>query len=104
VFRSVYSARNAEYQVRAMTVGSTIALLSPGETKLAGQISAKTTGLTRSWEYWSMRVAKAGGSAGAPKQTPAGGGKAKSVKAKTKAKKIAKKKAAPRRAAKRGRR
>jgi hypothetical protein len=61
VFRSVFSARNAEYQVRAMTIGSDIATLSPGETKLAGQISAKTTGLTRSWEYWSMRVAKTGG-------------------------------------------
>jgi len=61
VFRSVFSARNAAYQVMAMTIGSDIATLSPGETKLAGQISAKTTGLTRSWEYWSMRVAKAGG-------------------------------------------
>lgn len=62
VFRSVFSARNAEYQVRAMSVGSDIATLSPGETSLAGQISSKTTGLTRSWEYWSMRVAnKAGG-------------------------------------------
>jgi HCOMODA/2-hydroxy-3-carboxy-muconic semialdehyde decarboxylase len=63
VFRSVYSARNAEYQVRALTIGDTIASLSPGETELAGAISAKTTGLTRSWEYWSMRVAKAGGAA-----------------------------------------
>src|SRR5215472_9580139 len=66
IFRSVFSARNAEYQVRAMTIGSTITSLSPGETRLAGQISAKTTGLTRSWEYWSMRVAKrAGGPAAA---------------------------------------
>jgi HCOMODA/2-hydroxy-3-carboxy-muconic semialdehyde decarboxylase len=57
VFRSVFSARNAAYQVMAMTIGSDIATLSPGETSLAGQISSKTTGLTRSWEYWSMRVA-----------------------------------------------
>ena len=57
VFRSVFSARNAEYQVRAMTIGSEIATLSPGEAKLASQISSKTTGLIRSWEYWSMRVA-----------------------------------------------
>jgi len=57
VFRSVFSARNAEYQVRSMSIGSDIATLSAGETKLAGQISAKTTGLSRSWEYWSMRVA-----------------------------------------------
>ena len=34
VFRSVFSARNAEYQVRAMTIGSDIATLSPGETQL----------------------------------------------------------------------
>jgi len=57
VFRSVFSARNAEYQVRALTIGTEIATLSPGEAKLAGQISSKTTGLMRSWEYWSMRVA-----------------------------------------------
>lgn len=61
VFRTVYSARNAEYQVRAMTIGDKVASLSPGETELAGSISAKTTGLTRSWEYWAMRVVKAGG-------------------------------------------
>jgi HCOMODA/2-hydroxy-3-carboxy-muconic semialdehyde decarboxylase len=67
VFRSVYSARNAEYQVRGLTIGSTVASLTPGETELAGQISAKTTGLTRSWEYWSMRLAKAGGASAAPK-------------------------------------
>ena len=60
VFRCVFSARNAEYQVRAMTIG-TASSLSPGETELAGGISKKTTGLDRSWEYWSMRVAKAGG-------------------------------------------
>jgi HCOMODA/2-hydroxy-3-carboxy-muconic semialdehyde decarboxylase len=58
VFRAVFSARNAEYQVRAMTIGTDIATLSAGEAKLAGEISAKTTGLTRSWEYWSMRIAK----------------------------------------------
>ena len=63
VFRSVYSARNAEYQVQSLAIGGAIASLSPGETQLAGQIVATTTGLTRSWEYWSMRVAKAGGAA-----------------------------------------
>jgi HCOMODA/2-hydroxy-3-carboxy-muconic semialdehyde decarboxylase len=61
VFRSIYSARNAEYQVRALTVGGSVASLTPGEAELAGQISRKTTGLMRSWEYWSIRVAKAGG-------------------------------------------
>jgi len=66
VFRSVYSARNAEYQVQALAIGGAIASLSPGETKLASQIVATTTGLTRSWEYWSMRVAKAGGGGAKP--------------------------------------
>jgi ribulose-5-phosphate 4-epimerase/fuculose-1-phosphate aldolase len=59
VFRTIYAARNAEYQVRAMSIGG-ITPLSPGEIELAGGISTKTTGLTRSWEYWTMRVAKAG--------------------------------------------
>ena len=71
VFRSVYSARNAEYQVRALTIGSDIATLSPGETKLAGQISAKTTGLMRSWEYWSMRIANKDRAAAAKSAKPA---------------------------------
>jgi HCOMODA/2-hydroxy-3-carboxy-muconic semialdehyde decarboxylase len=61
VFRSVFSARNAAYQVQALSIGSNIESLSQGEANLAGSISSKTTGLTRSWEYWSMRVAKAGG-------------------------------------------
>ena len=71
VFRSVYSARNAEYQVRALTIGSEITTLSPGETKLAGQISAKTTGLMRSWEYWSMRIANKDRAAAAKSAKPA---------------------------------
>jgi len=71
VFRSIFSARNAEYQVRALSIGGDIASLSPGETQLAGGISAKTTGLTRSWEYWSMRVAKAGGALPAAKPVKA---------------------------------
>jgi len=78
VFRSIFSARNAEYQVRAMSLGA-VASLSPGESQLAGGITAKTTGLARSWEYWSMRVAKAGGA-------PAAARKAKPARAKTKSK------------------
>jgi HCOMODA/2-hydroxy-3-carboxy-muconic semialdehyde decarboxylase len=65
VFRSIFSARNAEFQVRAMTTGGNVTSLSPGETRLAAQLVNNTTGLDRSWEYWSMRVAKAGGLSGA---------------------------------------
>ena len=61
VFRCVFSARNAAYQVQSMTIGDNIASLSEGEARLAGAISGQTTGLVRAWEYWSMRVAKAGG-------------------------------------------
>ena len=39
VFRCGLFGRNAEYQVRAMTIGGSVASLSPGETQLAGQIS-----------------------------------------------------------------
>jgi HCOMODA/2-hydroxy-3-carboxy-muconic semialdehyde decarboxylase len=92
VFRSVYSARNAEYQVRALAIGDNIASLSPGEAELAGAISAKTTGLTRSWEYWSMRVAKSGG--GVPAAKTASPARAKS---KTAARLKVKKKGAVRR-------
>jgi HCOMODA/2-hydroxy-3-carboxy-muconic semialdehyde decarboxylase len=59
VFRCIFSARNAEYQARAMALG-TVASLSPGEAKLCAGISTGTTGLARSWEYWSMRLARAG--------------------------------------------
>jgi len=68
VFRCIYSARNAEYQVRALSIGTNIASLTPGEAQLAGSISSKTTGLVRSWEYWELRVAKAGGRPLTPKK------------------------------------
>ena len=80
VFRSVFSARNADFQVRAMMIGGPIASLSPGETQLASQITGKTTGLTRSWEYWSMRVAKAGGMINASKKTASAKPRKKSLK------------------------
>src|ERR1039457_491553 len=87
VFRAIYSARNAEYQVRALTIGGTVASLSPGEAQLAGSISSKTTGLTRSWEYWSMRVAKSGSLAGG---VPTAAKKAKSARAAAKPRRVRK--------------
>ena len=87
VFRSIYSARNAEYQIRALTIGGPVASLSPGEAQMAGQITDKTTGLTRSWEYWSMRVAKSGGLAGG---VPTAAKKAKSARAAAKPRRMRK--------------
>ena len=60
VFRCIYSTRNAEYQSRALAIGSAISSLSRGETDLAAKIDTSTTGLTRAWEYWSMRLTRAG--------------------------------------------
>ncbi len=60
VYRAVQSCRNAEFQARALAIGP-VSSLSPGETELAGQIIGRTTGLTRSWDYWEMRVARHGG-------------------------------------------
>src|SRR6185437_4800973 len=70
VFRSIFSARNAEFQVRAMMIGGTVTPLSLGETRLAAQLLNNTTGLNRSWEYWSMRVAKSAGMPGAAGPIP----------------------------------
>jgi HCOMODA/2-hydroxy-3-carboxy-muconic semialdehyde decarboxylase len=93
VFRTIYSARNAEYQVQALTLGrgNAIESLSPGETELASVISTKTTGLARAWEYWTMRVEKAGGG------LPA----VKSARVKAAAKKVPAKKVAAKRKSKR---
>jgi len=58
-FRTYYSARNAEYQIRAAAAG-TMGPLSQGEVREAGSISAKTTGQSRAWEYWCVRLERAG--------------------------------------------
>lgn len=91
VFRAIFSARNAEFHVRALMIGGSIESLTPGETKLAGQLVNNTTGLNRSWEYWSMRVAnKAGGLAPATKGTKSAGAKARPARAKARPKRAAK--------------
>jgi len=55
VYRAVQTCRNADFQVRAMMIGR-IAALSPGETRLADEITRTTTALPRSWDYWVLRV------------------------------------------------
>jgi HCOMODA/2-hydroxy-3-carboxy-muconic semialdehyde decarboxylase len=104
VFRSIYSTRNAEFQVQAMSIGTDIDSLSPGETELAGGITSKTTGLTRAWEYWAMRVAKMSGppdagkaSKAAAKRAPARKSTAKKSAAKKKTKTVKKTKQAKKR-------
>jgi ribulose-5-phosphate 4-epimerase/fuculose-1-phosphate aldolase len=75
VSRSIFMCQNAEYQLRAQALSAT-APLHPGETKLAGALSLMPTVVSRTWEYWSARVA-ARGSAPAVRR----GRKAKRAKA-----------------------
>jgi ribulose-5-phosphate 4-epimerase/fuculose-1-phosphate aldolase len=55
VSRSIFMCQNAEYQLRALALG-TPALLHHGEVELAGAISRLPNVVTRTWEYWSARV------------------------------------------------
>ncbi len=57
VFRSVYSARNAEFQTQAQAHGI-VSPLSPGEIERAAAAHAKM--LPRAWEYWVTRLQKRG--------------------------------------------
>jgi HCOMODA/2-hydroxy-3-carboxy-muconic semialdehyde decarboxylase len=74
VFRTIYSCRNAELQMQAQALG-TIAPLSPGEIARAGAINAQPNVTARTWEYWSMRLAKAEKRAGAAQARVASVGK-----------------------------
>ena len=66
VYRAIQTCRNADFLVRAMMIG-TVSSLSPGEIDLACEITNRTTGLTRSWDYWARRVDQ---SEGAPPRPP----------------------------------
>jgi len=69
VFRSIYTTRNAELQLRAMAIG-TPSPLSPGEAEKCGAHNLGSRGVERAWEYWVTRLAKAEaawGAAGLPR-------------------------------------
>jgi len=60
VFRTIYAARNAEYQTQAKIVG-TVRSLSPGEIEKAGALPTQPNTTARAWEYWVTRLQKRGG-------------------------------------------
>ncbi len=62
-YRAITACRNADFQVRAMALGKPLDAFSPGEMERCSSIIARTTGLDRSWEYWTVRLAKAEGGA-----------------------------------------
>ena len=55
VSRSIFMCQNAEYQLRALVLG-TPDRLHHGEVELAGAISRMPNVVSRTWEYWSARV------------------------------------------------
>jgi ribulose-5-phosphate 4-epimerase/fuculose-1-phosphate aldolase len=59
VFRSIFSHRNAELQLRAQALGE-ISPLTPGEAEQAEAYSLRVRPMGRAWEYWTTRLAKAG--------------------------------------------
>jgi ribulose-5-phosphate 4-epimerase/fuculose-1-phosphate aldolase len=59
VSRSIFMCQNADYQLRALALG-TPERLHHGEIKLAGSLSLLPTVVSRTWEYWSMRLEAAG--------------------------------------------
>jgi ribulose-5-phosphate 4-epimerase/fuculose-1-phosphate aldolase len=95
VFRTIYSARNAEYQLAAHMLGN-VAPLTPGEAEMASGLNLAPGPVARAYEYWVRRLAEREGrgksdgavraaEAAARKPNP-GAASAKTSGAKTKAK------------------
>ena len=57
VFRTIYSARNAEYQLGAHMLGH-VSPLTPGEAKMAGGLNLAPGPVGRAYEYWVRRLAE----------------------------------------------
>jgi len=57
VFRSIYSARNAEHQWRAHALGG-VGPLTAGEASLAAEHNLQPGPIERAWEYWAGRLDK----------------------------------------------
>jgi ribulose-5-phosphate 4-epimerase/fuculose-1-phosphate aldolase len=60
VFRTIYSHANAEIQLRSMVLGK-IGALTQGERQRAEPRQLQQLPIGRAWEYWTMRLQKAGG-------------------------------------------
>ena len=82
VFRTIYSARNAELQLRTQAIGA-ISPLTEGEAKLGGEANLQPQPMARAWEYWATRLSKAEAWTAGAAQRKAKTASAKSSKAKT---------------------
>lgn len=54
-FRTIYTARNAGFQIQAHTLGL-VSPLNPAETRLAGEYNLRPGPVMRAWEYWNARL------------------------------------------------
>jgi ribulose-5-phosphate 4-epimerase/fuculose-1-phosphate aldolase len=89
VFRTIYSAKNAEHQLAAHVLGN-VSPLTPGEADMASGLNLAPGPLARAYEYWERRLAEREG--GAPRTArPA-------AKSKTASRRAAPKRAAPKKA------
>jgi ribulose-5-phosphate 4-epimerase/fuculose-1-phosphate aldolase len=59
VARSIFMCQNADYQLRALALG-TPEPLHRSEIKLAGTLSRMPNVVSRTWEYWTMRLEASG--------------------------------------------
>ena len=73
IFRTIFSARNAEMQLRSAALGI-VGPLTRGEAHLAGASNLNASPLERAWEYWTARIERAG-MMPARKTKPAAGAK-----------------------------
>jgi len=60
VSRAIFMCQNAEYQLKAKMLGE-VATLTAGETRLASALNALPNVTNRTWEYWTLRLDRAGG-------------------------------------------
>ena len=66
VFRTLYSAKNAEHQLAAHVLGN-VSPLTDGEADMAGQLNLAPGPLARAYEFWVRRLAER---EGRPKSDP----------------------------------
>jgi hypothetical protein len=90
VFRTIYSARNAELQTQAKLVGNVIPLTA-AEVEKAAAHNLRPAPMERAWDYWAMRLAN---------KERGGGAEAAASAARTPVKRVA---AKPKKPAKRAR-
>jgi HCOMODA/2-hydroxy-3-carboxy-muconic semialdehyde decarboxylase len=81
VFRTVYSSFNAEIQLRSMAIGK-IGALNAAERQRSEPRQLSPRPMARAWEYWTMRLQKAGG---LPPQIKRAKAKSKPARAKKRA-------------------